>query len=319
MQKTNFGRLLGWVWRGFVVAMLVGPVGAFEETGNFWVTPEVAIRTNLGGSELTDGTASFDTVFAQAAARWNSEQALPALRVTRDASIVPGDLALDGNDLNDVFFAPTVYGVDFEDGVLAAVLVSAFSDGEIAEVDIIFNSAFEWDSYTGALVPDTAGTGTRADFRRAALNQIGQLLGLGFPDTDTPPSIMFSGAQDTVEDLQEDDVAGFKAIYAKVTFRKDPAVALTTPAKVKTAKRAHVFRGTAAGGTRIVVQNLKNGSSKFFPVAADGTWKARIKLLEGKNRFIVVVVDASGLPTARTTAVVIQKPKKPKRPKRPKR
>ncbi len=329
-------------WRlGAISALLSIAVGgesrAWVAIGDVWGVPVIEIETDLGTREdgggaagpLRDGSADFDVAFAQAAARWNVVLEKPRLVVTANSAMVP----TDGDVRNQVFFSDSVYGVSFGDAV--AVTVGFTYDPvpggpgflETAEKDIIFNSAFEWDSYRGELVADSTDERFLQDFRRIAIHELGHLLGLDHPNKATPvqtvAAIMNSGGSQFVEDLKADDIEGANAIYRDVVYA-GPEIAETVEvpsirladarqSRVRTRKRAIVFRGFLTGGTKAALQNRRTGTTKFFRAAADGSWRGRMKLEPGRNKFLIVSVDEAGFAMALTKAVVVRKVRKDRR------
>lgn len=323
-----------------VIALTVGisSAHAWVATGDVWGVPVVEITTNLGtladrgGTDgpLRDGSASFDESFAQAAARWNSSLSRLQLVVTADHTMIPGN----GDLQNQVFFDEQYYGHDF--GEAAAITTGFFYEtetgSETAEQDIIFNTSFEWDSYRGELVEDSTGVRYLQDFRRVAIHELGHLIGLNHPNGAQPPqsvvAVMNSGENRFIDDLQTDDVVGGNSIYQNVVFpgpeetlivEEDPAYTIQlagpTVKSTRTRKRAAVFRGTAVGGTKVALQNRRTGTTKYFQVSADGSWRGRMSLELGRNRFIIVVVTPEGFAGALTKTTVVRKSRR-QRPKR---
>jgi hypothetical protein len=87
------------------------------------------------------------------------------------------------------------------------------STGRRNEADVIFNSAFSWNSYRGTLRQRPDG-GTLADLHRVALHEFGHVLGLNHPNEfgQSVDSIMNSSVSN-VDTLQTDDLTGAAALY----------------------------------------------------------------------------------------------------------
>src|SRR5688572_15822492 len=154
-------------------------------------------------SPLSDGSPSFNAVAEEALNIWNQHLIHMKFAVNL-GSILP---AAGGDGNTSVTMTSTIYGEDFGNGVLAVTLVTP-RDKTFVEADVIFNTAFDWDSYRGPLAPDTE------DFRRVALHEFGHVLGLDHPDEvgQTVAAIMNSTITN-IDTLLSDDIMGAKSIY----------------------------------------------------------------------------------------------------------
>ena len=137
-----------------------------------WPDGSIAMHLQLGASgHLSDGSQSWGQSAESALAAWNQAITRLQFQIVRDSTAPIGD----GNGVNNVIFANDIYGMAFDDGVVA-VTTSWLRRSSRTEADVIFNSARTWDSYGGPLKRSAM------DFRRVALHEFGHVLGLDHPD-----------------------------------------------------------------------------------------------------------------------------------------
>lgn len=101
--------------------------------------------------------------------------------------------------------------IDYGGGLPSTVLARTtyFSQGgKILECDMRFNSAFKWNSATGAPAAD------EIDMFSVAVHEFGHCLGLGHSDIEPKP-VMYSGIAAGISrrDLLQDDKDGRSSIY----------------------------------------------------------------------------------------------------------
>ena len=160
------------------------------------------LDTTMAAGTLTDGNTSWNEVAQQALDLWN-EHLGTRVQFTTFTSVEHGD----GNDHNEVFFSPDIYGHRFGAQVLA--VTSTWHIGnERVEGDTIFNDAIQWDSYRGP------SDFTVVDLRRVAAHEFGHTLGLDHPNEAR--QIVVALMNSTVSDLDTlaaDDIHGVRALY----------------------------------------------------------------------------------------------------------
>ncbi|MDX2186171.1 MAG: matrixin family metalloprotease [Opitutaceae bacterium] len=157
---------------------------------------------------LSDGSANWDTVAADAAAAWN----VPANRIeilTTSSTSAPAQ----GNNRNDIGFSDDAFGEPFGDRTLAVTFSNVGGIGNpirMVEADILVNRKQSWDSYRGR---QRAGV---FDLRRILIHEMGHAIGLDHPDEAAPPqqvdAVMNSVAGDR-DSLAPDDIAGATLLY----------------------------------------------------------------------------------------------------------
>jgi len=175
-------------------------------------------------ANLQDGTSYASSVQAAMNA-WNAQ--VTNVQFSSYAT-VPG-LATDGDGLNEIAFDTKIYsnaangGEDFGEGTLAVTLswttTSPRADGTFqrTQSDILFNSAWTWNSYRGNLQQPE-------DIRRVAIHELGHVLGLNHPDQDgqTVTAIM-NAYVSNIDSLQTDDLTGAQFLYGRTGGFTAPA------------------------------------------------------------------------------------------------
>ncbi len=167
-----------------------------------WPAGPVPVIIALGTDRVLSDGRTFNSSFQFAIDAWNSQTSSVVLQ---GQSIAPR-AAGNGNRINEMVFAPNVFGNAFDTNVLA-VTTTWYQGGDRIEADIIFNNARTWDSYRGL-------QRSAIDLQRVALHELGHLFGLDHPDEagQSVTAIMNSriGNLDT---LASDDITGMQRLY----------------------------------------------------------------------------------------------------------
>jgi len=215
-------RTLGWLTLAALVATASQSTQGFATLGSTWRRGAITMNMQLaGGSGLTDGSANFNAAAGSALAVWN--QYLNRVRFVA----VNGNAGrgADGDGVNQVFFDSNYYGTSFTPDTLAITTRWTLDNTQRVEGDVVFNSAFRWDSYRG----NVPSSGVR-DIRRVALHEFGHVLGLDHPDQRGQSVTAQMNSQiGNLDSLYDDDIAGAQALYGggvagNVTFppRNEP-------------------------------------------------------------------------------------------------
>ena len=198
-----------------VSAALLGaatPCFAYALEGESW--PDGPIRMQLqiaaASQPLGDGFASLNDSALDALNVWNQY----LQRVQFVGSIAPdGFTPRDGDSVNSVFNSSTVYGDAFGADTLAVTLLS-LEGATLTETDLLINSAFTFNSYSGPLRPADSNGNRVEDLHRILLHEFGHVLGLDHPDQagQSVSAIMNARISD-LDHLTADDVAGAHFLY----------------------------------------------------------------------------------------------------------
>ena len=177
-----------------------------------WPAGTIPIKIMADNSiALSDGSTKATTIQAamlDATRGWNNF--LGTVQFTAQIQ-PPGVGGVDHNYINEIFFSSSPYNYGWDSNTLA-VTTGWSSGNQRTEADIIFNTAFTWDSYRGASRA-TSSSGPY-DIQRVALHELGHVLGLDHPDQagQSVIAIMNSVISD-IDSLQPDDITGAQSLY----------------------------------------------------------------------------------------------------------
>ncbi len=198
-----------------VVALLLafwcGSVVAFEIDGRKWKSAETEIFVGLDGTSATG--ILWNTAFIDAVNEWSQKTIFNF--ILREEHHTPCTTDL----VNGVDFTATVCGSAFGTNTLAVTLINAESQllgpPRIVEADIVINNQQDFDIFDGPLVQfgmNFAGV----DFRRAALHELGHVIGLRH-NLDVPAEGIMMPSIGDIDRVQDDDIVGVEALYSGLT------------------------------------------------------------------------------------------------------
>ncbi len=228
-MRNKRGQRSGAAVTALICAALAGATAAagYDVIGG-WPNGTIPMTLMLDSSKakpaipaagLIDGSTSWNTAVAPALSEWNGKMQRAQFTVTEG----DGEAGETGNGINEVFFAPDVFGHAFGANILAVAFSRRAGPAGLrfVESDIIFNVGdpeLKWDSYRGNLRGSM-------DIQRTALHEFGHAIGLDHPDEAMPAqsvaAIMNSTAGNIFQ-LQADDIAGADRIYN--TSVRQPAI-----------------------------------------------------------------------------------------------
>jgi len=208
---------------GVLAAAVLAPAYEVIRNGSarvLWANGSIPMQIKLGTTPtLQDGT-NYSTSAQAAMDAWNA--------IVRNVQFAPTIAAAgaggDRNGVNELFFASDVFGTAFETNVLAVTTSYRSStpspDGTYrrTQSDIVFNTAYTWNSYRGARQSGVL------DLRRVAIHELGHVLGLDHPDEygQTVSAIMSSHISD-IDAATRDDMDGAQYLYAVPGVTTGPA------------------------------------------------------------------------------------------------
>ena len=189
---------------------LTGTAWAYVLEGYSWPPPTIPMRVQMGPSSITlaDGSPTWNAVVENAMALWNEQIASTQFTYTEAP---PGTAASDGDGVNSMQFASTIYGDKFGASTLAITLID-FTGSQTTETDVLFNTAFRFNSYRGVYAIFNGIS--YFDLHRITEHELGHVLGLDHPDehNQTVVALMNSTVSELF-DLQSDDIQGGVALY----------------------------------------------------------------------------------------------------------
>ena len=193
------------------VVLLVGRSGhadAYTLSGHMWPNGSaVVISLQLGSNgqgTLMDGSANFDVVAQQAANLWNNYLGSDVRMITTLNGSGPG---ISNDGMNSAFFSDTNFGRGFGSAIAVTTTTFRTDLNLISAADVVFNTAFQFDSYRGTELVSVY------DLRRVAIHEFGHLLGLSHSASPSAIMYAFAGTGTFVDVMQQDDIDGLQAIY----------------------------------------------------------------------------------------------------------
>src|ERR1700736_478699 len=201
-RSTRASKLSLAVFGSAVFAMVLLQLAqAYVLEGPKWPNgsnPVVQLELGSAGRTLSDGNTSWNSAISPAIDMWNQVMGSIQLGRVMDSSAP----IASGDGLNSLSFGSSFFGHSFGSSTLAVTLYY-YSGSTMAEGDIVFNTAWAWDSYRGSLR-------SSPDIQRVALHEMGHLLGMAHSTLNS--AIMYAYINNSYQ-LTADDIAGIQSLY----------------------------------------------------------------------------------------------------------
>ena len=190
---------------GLILIVATKSTCAFELTGSKWLGAETDFYVSIEGASGTG--ILWNTAFITALEEWTIET--PFTFTWKEEYRDP----CENDGVNGVDFVGNYCGSEFGENVLGITVTryenTILGEPNLVQADIILNGSEKFDIFGGAL-PPFGPLSDKFDFRRAALHELGHVIGL--EHEDTIQAIMAPDISD-IDRLQPDDIAGVKALY----------------------------------------------------------------------------------------------------------
>jgi predicted Zn-dependent protease len=222
--------------------------------------PIAQLELGSAGRTLSDGNTSWNAAVSPAIDMWN--QVMGNLQLGRVMDSTAPIASGDGR--NSLSFGSSFFGHSFGSSTLAVTYYS-YSGSRMTEGDIVFNTAWSWDSYRG-------GLRSNPDIQRVALHELGHLLGMAHSTLSS--AIMYAYINNSYQ-LTADDIAGIQSLYGVPSGSPTPTPTPTPtpgPSTTPTPTPSATVSPTPTPGTGAAVMISPVPGSTFGSSSVTFSW-----------------------------------------------
>lgn len=281
LAKIGFSTL--WIFVAWTNSPeLKAQITNYDQTS--WIKKPIPLAIDLSGIQNThpENTPAISQAIIKSISAWN--QAL-GINLFVPYQISAQTSRYLGDGISGIYFTKEIGPGQSFSTQFGYADSSRASNGLFIETDILFNPYHTWKSYSGPLQYQPNGERV-AEIGRVTLHELGHVMGISHPTSDSTETIMRSRMNDldTLTALDLQDIEKAKKV---ITYRNLPTFDQKMIKRLK--KRINLTRVKIQGESNpfitrnIFIQVRANGTTRTTRIRAKSNWQTRIELGSGKN------------------------------------